>query len=46
MTNNYQVRDSHFFIIDPLSIIIMGLIILFVIVIVIVFVLWNKRKNR
>lgn len=40
---NYQLTDSYFFIIDPLTVILLGFLLFFTIVAV--FVLWKKRKK-
>ncbi|MEA0562496.1 hypothetical protein [Lysinibacillus irui] len=40
---NYQLTDSYFFIIDPLTVILLGFLFFFTMVVG--FVLWKKRKK-
>lgn len=43
MSSSYQVRDSYFMIVDPLSVIMIGMTLLFLLMFVLV--LWKKRNN-
>ncbi|EWH33401.1 hypothetical protein ACE1MS_10580 [Lysinibacillus sp. fkY74-1] len=43
MSSSYQVRDSYFMIVDPLSVIMIGMTFLFLLMFVLV--LWKKRNN-
>lgn len=43
MSSSYQVRDSYLMIVDPLSVIMIGMTFLFLLMFVLV--LWKKRNN-
>ncbi|MDM5350005.1 hypothetical protein QUF65_03800 [Lysinibacillus sphaericus] len=43
MSSSYQLRDSYFMIVDPLSVIMIGMTFLFLLMFVLV--LWKKRNN-
>ncbi|WP_445480659.1 hypothetical protein ACULLL_11140 [Lysinibacillus irui] len=40
---NYQLTDSYFFIIDPLTVVLLGFLLFFTMVVI--FVLWKKEKS-
>lgn len=44
MSNNYQIRDSYFILVDPLSMIFIGMTILFLMMFVLV--LWKKVLKK